>query len=280
MDGCLPDPYKKYPLRSDGPANFAFSAASHPVWQVIRYDESSGMTSHPLWRVIQHNINKSGQHHFYRPKKKKIIVHFLQRTGKIIGDAGILVEILVSLRKRQLVVSSSPDGDTFYSSDKRDKHVLVSAVGMSPSWYVVGLYKNNELHGFSTQNLWKIATFDMSVSGFMQDFSGCSFKINHKSYYREGHKGIKQLWIKQFRKGLSNAGNKQLLGIQAICVFTVVHCIFGSLPSLINHFYITDSAAPTTTLQFKKKITMAVSSVLNMRLGNMARQAHSQENIF
>ena len=26
MDGCLPDPDKKYPLRSDGPANFAFSA--------------------------------------------------------------------------------------------------------------------------------------------------------------------------------------------------------------------------------------------------------------
>ena len=25
MDGCLPDPYKKYPLQSDGPANFAFS---------------------------------------------------------------------------------------------------------------------------------------------------------------------------------------------------------------------------------------------------------------
>ena len=25
MDGCLPDPDKKYPLRSDGPANFAFS---------------------------------------------------------------------------------------------------------------------------------------------------------------------------------------------------------------------------------------------------------------
>ena len=25
MDGCLPDPNKKYPLRSDGPANFAFS---------------------------------------------------------------------------------------------------------------------------------------------------------------------------------------------------------------------------------------------------------------
>ena len=27
MDGCLPDPDKKYPFRSDGPANFAFSEA-------------------------------------------------------------------------------------------------------------------------------------------------------------------------------------------------------------------------------------------------------------
>ena len=32
MDGCLPDPDKKYPLRSDGPANFAFSAVANR-WQ-------------------------------------------------------------------------------------------------------------------------------------------------------------------------------------------------------------------------------------------------------
>ena len=45
------------------------------------------------------------------------------------------------------VDGSSPDGDTFYSSDKMDKHVLASSpVGVSPSRYVIGLYKNNELH--------------------------------------------------------------------------------------------------------------------------------------
>ena len=35
MDGCLPDPDKKYPFRSDGPANFAFSASPEQLLLVL-----------------------------------------------------------------------------------------------------------------------------------------------------------------------------------------------------------------------------------------------------
>ena len=51
MDGCLPDPDKKYPLRSDGPANFAFSDIVYIVNTVYVSD---------LYFVVCHTFGFAG----------------------------------------------------------------------------------------------------------------------------------------------------------------------------------------------------------------------------
>ena len=50
MDGCLPDPDKKYPLRSDGPANFAFSGIM-PGFSTEK-DRSILMLTSTCWQEI------------------------------------------------------------------------------------------------------------------------------------------------------------------------------------------------------------------------------------
>ena len=50
MDGCLPDPDKKYPLRSDGPANFAFSGIA--LSTLCGLQQTSGIWL-PPWLTVK-----------------------------------------------------------------------------------------------------------------------------------------------------------------------------------------------------------------------------------
>ena len=52
MDGCLPDPDKKYPLRSDGPANFAFSVCCHVITTDNRASPPDICKSFCWWQVL------------------------------------------------------------------------------------------------------------------------------------------------------------------------------------------------------------------------------------
>ena len=48
MDGCLPDPDKKYPLRSDGPANFAFSGLGKSPTAYLKLKQGMHKETAPL----------------------------------------------------------------------------------------------------------------------------------------------------------------------------------------------------------------------------------------